>query len=62
MAHPKKRHSVTRRNKRRSHDALTSPPSSICPECDEVKRPHCVCLKCGTYKGKEVIKSSDDEI
>ena len=55
MANPTSRHSKTRRGKRRSHDALTAPTTSICPQCNEPKLPHHACLNCGTYKGKEVI-------
>ncbi|MBI5286602.1 MAG: 50S ribosomal protein L32 [Deltaproteobacteria bacterium] len=56
MPNPKKRHSKTRRNKRRSHDALSRPAVSLCPQCGEPKPPHHVCPNCGTYKGREVIK------
>ena len=56
MAHPKKRHTSSRRGKRRSHDALATPAVSTCPQCGEPKRPHNVCLSCGTYKGKDVIE------
>ena len=56
MAHPKSRHTRSRRGKRRSHDALSTPPTSTCPQCGEPKRPHNVCPSCGTYKGKDVIE------
>jgi large subunit ribosomal protein L32 len=56
MPVPKRRHSKSRRNKRRSHDSLTIPHLSICPECGEAKRPHVVCPHCGMYKGKQVIE------
>ncbi|MCF8054863.1 MAG: 50S ribosomal protein L32, partial [Deltaproteobacteria bacterium] len=52
---PVKRHSRTRRNKRRSHDFLATPAASICPQCKNAKVPHRVCPVCGTYKGKTVI-------
>jgi large subunit ribosomal protein L32 len=55
MANPVKRHSKARRNKRRSHDALTAPSTSICPQCNEPKLPHRACPQCGFYKGREVI-------
>ncbi|MDD4357893.1 MAG: 50S ribosomal protein L32 [Smithellaceae bacterium] len=55
MPNPVKRHSKTRRNKRRSHDFLKQPALSVCPQCNEPKMPHRVCPNCGTYKGKEVI-------
>ncbi len=56
MANPKRKTSKGRRNRRRSHDALSRPASSICPECSEPKRPHNICAKCGSYKGKEVVQ------
>ncbi|MBI5599669.1 MAG: 50S ribosomal protein L32 [Deltaproteobacteria bacterium] len=56
MPNPKKRHSRTRRDKRRSHDALSTPATSICPKCGEAKLPHNVCLKCGSYRGREILK------
>jgi large subunit ribosomal protein L32 len=59
MPNPKKKHSRARRNNRRSHDALTRPPFSNCPQCGEPKRPHTVCSSCGTYKGREVIKTTE---
>ncbi|MEE8185635.1 MAG: 50S ribosomal protein L32, partial [Thermodesulfobacteriota bacterium] len=53
------KHSRSRRNKRRSHDALPRPGASICPQCNEMKRPHHVCPNCGTYRGREVIKTGE---
>ena len=55
MALPKRRHSKARRDKRRSHDALTPQPTSLCPECNQPKLPHRICQKCGFYNGKKVI-------
>jgi large subunit ribosomal protein L32 len=54
MPNPVKRHSKTRRNQRRANDFLQQPGASLCPQCKEVKLPHRVCPKCGTYKGREV--------
>ena len=59
MPTPKKKQSRSKRGMRRSHDSLSTPAISTCPQCGEVKRPHIVCPKCGTYKGKEVIKTGD---
>ena len=55
MATPKKKVSKSRRDMRRSHDALTSNAYQECPNCGELKRPHNVCPKYGQYDGKEVI-------
>ena len=59
MANPKRRHSKARRDKRRAHDALARPSSSICPDCGEVKLPHRACAACGTYKGREVVEAKE---
>ncbi|MBN1254531.1 MAG: 50S ribosomal protein L32 [Deltaproteobacteria bacterium] len=56
MALPKRRTSKARRDRRRSHDRLTSVNLSLCPQCHEPKMPHRVCPHCGTYKGKEVVE------
>lgn len=55
MAVPKKRHTKSRRNKRRAHHALGKTKLSVCPKCKEPILPHHFCPFCGTYKGKEVI-------
>ncbi|MBP9020072.1 MAG: 50S ribosomal protein L32 [Syntrophobacterales bacterium] len=54
MPNPVKRHSKSRRNKRRAHDFITPPITSLCPQCKQPKLPHQACLSCGTYKGREV--------
>ncbi|MFQ5535786.1 MAG: 50S ribosomal protein L32 [Sphingomonadales bacterium] len=54
MAVPKKKVSQSRRNMRRSHDALKPANQAECPNCGELKRPHHVCGECGHYHGREV--------
>jgi large subunit ribosomal protein L32 len=61
MAVPKGKTSRSRRNMRRSHDALAPPPRSNCPQCKAPKLPHRVCPNCGSYRGREVIKTDDEE-
>ena len=39
MPNPKRRHSRARRDKRRAHDALAQPGTSVCPNCQERKLP-----------------------
>lgn len=58
MPNPKHRHSKTRRNMRRAHDALTAPGLVRCPNCDALTRPHAACIECGYYKGQEVVDKS----
>lgn len=59
MAVPKKKTSKSRRNMRRSHDALPGSAYVECPNCGEFKRPHHVCGSCGHYDGREVVKQAD---
>lgn len=56
MANPKHRHSRSRRDKRRTEkQKLSAPNLTVCPQCQEVKKPHHACMSCGTYKGREVV-------
>jgi len=59
MAQPKRRHSHARKNKRRSHHALTVEGLSICPKCTEPKLPHRICGNCGYYQGKQIVKGAE---
>lgn len=56
MPNPKRRHSKSRRDKRRSHHALVPPGWSLCTTCFEPKPPHQICPHCGSYKGREVVE------
>ena len=58
MAHPKRRHSSTRRDKRRTHDALTLKSLSIDATTGEVHVRHTAHVFEGNlyYKGKVVIE------
>ncbi len=60
MAVPKQRTSSAKRDKRRSHDAIGQPARSLCPQCKEPKLPHRVCPNCGSYRGREVIKTEEE--
>ena len=60
MAVPKRRTSRSKRDKRRSHDAIGTAPRSSCPHCGAAKLPHRVCASCGTYRGREVIQTDED--
>ena len=59
--HPKRKHSKGRRDRRRSHDALTAPNLVACSNCGELRPPHTVCPKCGYYDQKEVIEMKKEE-
>ena len=58
---PKRKISKTRRNKRRSHDALSRQHLVQCEECSEYKPAHQVCPKCGVYNGREVLTIEEEE-
>lgn len=55
MPVPKKRHTKSRRNKRRSHHALSQTNILHCEKCKKIVRHHTMCENCGTYKGREVV-------
>ncbi len=56
MAHPKHRHSKTRRDKRRTHYKAVAPTISKCSNCGAGVRYHHVCPECGYYRGKQAIE------
>ena len=60
MAVPKSKISRSRRNKRRSHHALSPQARMECPACGELKRPYQVCPECGFYNGREVIARTEE--
>ena len=60
MAVPKQRTSRAKRDKRRSHDALTAPALSNCAQCGAPKAPHRICATCGTYKGRTIVETDED--
>ena len=61
MAVPKKRTSKSRKNMRRSHDAIQySAAVESCPSCGEMKLRHHVCESCVSYRGKQVLEVTAD--
>ncbi|MEE2968699.1 MAG: 50S ribosomal protein L32 [Pseudomonadota bacterium] len=58
MAVPKKKVSKSRRNKRRSHHALSASAYVECANCGELKRPHHICQACGHYGDREVVEAA----
>ena len=55
MATPKKKTSKSRRDMRRSHQALEGNSYQECPNCGELKRPHAVCPSCGQNECRDVV-------
>jgi len=60
MAHPKRKISKQRRNKRRTHQKLVAKPYYIDPVSGEATLYHRVCLESGYYRGRQVIEGQDE--
>lgn len=60
MAVPKQKKSKSRRNQRRSHDALVAPTYREDKQTGEYARPHHVDLKTGMYRGRQVLNITTD--
>ncbi len=46
----------SKRDMRRSHDALRAASYVECANCGELKRPHHFCTSCGYYREREVVE------
>ena len=60
MAVPKRKTSPSKRNMRRSHDALAQPTYTEDKNSGELRRPHHVDLKSGMYRGRQVLKAKTE--
>jgi large subunit ribosomal protein L32 len=60
MPLPKRRHSNARTRKRRAHDAVVAAGLSRCPHCQAMTPPHRACRSCGYYRGREVVKKTEE--
>lgn len=60
MPNPKRRHSHSRKGKRRGHDGLAVPSFSVCANCGTPKLPHRACPSCGFYRSRQVVKAAED--
>ncbi|HYF04431.1 MAG TPA: 50S ribosomal protein L32 [Patescibacteria group bacterium] len=56
MPNPKRRHSKSRRDKRRTHYKAEAPSVTLCPQCSAAKLPHIACGDCGYYNGRKVLE------
>jgi len=61
MANPTHRHTRSRRDKRRANWRINAFNIVLCPECQEPKLPHRICLYCGSYKGRRIIEVIEKE-
>jgi large subunit ribosomal protein L32 len=55
MAHPKRKTSKQRRDKRRTHYKATEPTVATCSNCGASHEYHRVCPECGYYKGQLAV-------
>ena len=55
MAHPKRKISRSRRDKRRTHYKASAPSLNTCSNCGEIKLSHRVCPSCGYYSGRSLF-------
>jgi large subunit ribosomal protein L32 len=60
MAHPKRKISKTRRDKRRGHIKLEAKPFYIDAESGEATLYHRVSLESGFYRGRKVMEGKED--
>lgn len=58
MAHPKRKTSKARRDKRRSHHSLSDVTLTECTNCGAMHKYHHACMECGYYRGRQVINVS----
>ena len=56
MALPKRKHSVQRGRKRRTHWKISKTNLAACPQCKQLKADHQVCKICGYYDGRQVVE------
>lgn len=61
MPLPKRRHSHSRKNKRRSQYKMKPRLYIECPKCHSPKLPHRVCPTCGNYGDTLVVKPKEEE-
>ncbi|MCX7994684.1 MAG: 50S ribosomal protein L32 [candidate division WOR-3 bacterium] len=61
MPVPKRRHSHSRKNKRRSQFKMEPIQYTECPKCHSPRLPHRVCPVCGTYKGTLVFAPKEEK-
>ncbi|MBP9500897.1 MAG: 50S ribosomal protein L32 [Candidatus Promineofilum sp.] len=58
---PKRKVSKARRDKRRTHDALSLFHLVPCSDCGEMKRSHHVCPSCGKYNGRQIMPENTED-
>ena len=62
MAVPKRKTSPSKRGMRRSADALKAPTYVEDKNSGELRRPHHIDMKTGTYRGRQVLTPKEDSV
>ncbi len=60
MAVQKGKTSKQRKHSRSANWKISAPNLSECSSCGELKMSHKVCLNCGTYDGKVVVETNNN--
>lgn len=60
MPVPKRKRSRARRDSRFANKYIKTKAFTECSNCQEANLPHTVCVKCGFYKGKKIMKTKLD--
>ncbi len=60
MAHPKRKTSKQRRDKRRTHYKAKAETTAKCSNCGATHIYHRVCPECGHYRGQLVIEKEEN--
>ncbi len=55
MAVQQNKVSKQRKRNRKGANHYEGMQGNTCPTCGALRRPHCVCAKCGNYGGKQII-------
>jgi large subunit ribosomal protein L32 len=56
---PKKKHSTSRKKRRRSHITMVTTSLVACPQCRSPRPSHQACPVCGTYRGRGILAAGD---
>ena len=60
MEVPARKVSKTSGRTRRTHYKINEKTVTTCPKCGQPVKPHRVCAKCGTYKGKVEVSHEEE--
>ncbi len=60
MPVPKRKTSKARRDQRSSTAYIRPQAIAVCLQCDHPVIPHVVCMECGFYKGRKVMRTKSD--